>query len=127
MADAISTVDFATADGSTNPATGGASCVPGVDYISQTGTLTFPASGPGSTTQTITIQVCKDPDFEANETFVVNLSNATNADISDNQGVGTILNDDVPSTGFLVNTTDDVDDGNCNGSPLQFARSNQCG
>ena len=45
---------------------------------------------------------------EANETFFVNLSGAINATISDNQGVGTITNDDVPVTvspGTLPNGT----------------------
>ena len=35
---------------------------------------------------------------EANESFFVNLSAATNATIADNQGTGTITNDDVPVT-----------------------------
>ena len=113
VSEATSTVNFATAPGSTNPATAGAACGPGVDYITQSGTLTFPTSGPGSTTQTITVLVCKDTDYEANEQFVVNLSAATNATIDDDQGVGTILNDDVPSAGFSVNNTGDADDGAC--------------
>src|SRR6185436_18818549 len=73
--DVAATVNFATANGSTNPATGGASCAtPGVDYVSQGGTLTFPATGPGSTTQTITVAVCRETVYEANETFFVNLA-----------------------------------------------------
>ncbi len=108
------TVNFATANGTTNPATGGASCAtPGVDYISQTGMLTFPATGLGSTTQTITVQVCKESLYEANETFFVNLSGEVNATISDSQGVGTITNDDSPGDSVEVNTTDDVNDGIC--------------
>jgi hypothetical protein len=35
-----------------------------------------------------------DQKFEADETVLMNLTNAVNATISDNQGVGTILNDD---------------------------------
>ena len=35
-----------------------------------------------------------DTVVEANETFYVNLSSATNATIADNQGIGTIVNDD---------------------------------
>ena len=35
-----------------------------------------------------------DAFFEPSETFFVNLSGATNATIADDQGVGTILNDD---------------------------------
>lgn len=79
-------VSYATADGTaTQPA----------DYTSTSGTLTFT---PGQTTQTITVPVIGETVPEANETFFVNLSGATNATISDNQGLGTITNDDVPVT-----------------------------
>jgi hypothetical protein len=77
------TVDFATANGS--------AIAPG-DYASNGGTLTF---NPGTTTQTITIQVVGDPTLEANETFTANLSNAMNATVSGaGVGTGTITNDD---------------------------------
>ena len=80
------TVNYATADGTaTQP----------LDYTSASGTLTF---APGVTTQTITVILNGEVVPEANETFFVNLSGATNATISDNQGVGTITNDDVPVT-----------------------------
>ncbi|MFZ2755066.1 MAG: Calx-beta domain-containing protein, partial [Lysobacteraceae bacterium] len=79
-------VNYATADGTaTQPA----------DYTSTTGALTFT---PGQTTQTITVPVIGETVPEANETFFVNLSGATNATIADNQGLGTITNDDVPVT-----------------------------
>ena len=79
-------VNYATADGTaTQPA----------DYTSTAGTLTFT---PGQTTRTITVLVNGETVPEANETFFVNLSGATNATIADNQGVGTISNDDVPVT-----------------------------
>jgi hypothetical protein len=80
------TVDFATADGTAT--------APG-DYASGTGTVTF---APGVTSQTVTVQVNGDTTVESNETFFVNLSNATgNATITDNQGQGTIQNDDQPA------------------------------
>ncbi|MBE5315011.1 MAG: putative Ig domain-containing protein [Xanthomonadales bacterium] len=79
-------VNFATADGTaTQPA----------DYTNTSGTLTFT---PGQTTRTITVPVIGETIPEANETFFVNLSGATNSTISDNQGLGTITNDDVPVT-----------------------------
>jgi uncharacterized protein YhjY with autotransporter beta-barrel domain len=79
-------VNYATADGTaTQPA----------DYTNTNGTLNFT---PGQTTQTITVLLNGDIVPEANETFFVNLSGAVNATISDNQGVGTITNDDVPVT-----------------------------
>jgi uncharacterized protein YjdB len=61
------------------------------DYQTANGTLTF---NPGETTKSITVQVNGDTLNEADETFTVNLSNATNAAIADNQGVATITNDD---------------------------------
>jgi CSLREA domain-containing protein len=62
------------------------------DYQATSGTLTF---NPGVTTQTIPVIINGDVSFEPDETFSVNLSKASNATISDNQGIGTIQNDDV--------------------------------
>jgi hypothetical protein len=84
-------VDFATANGTMNPATGGAVCGSGVDYATSNGTLTF---APNETTKTATINVCRDGDNEPNETFFVNLSNAMQATIGNSPGIGTITNDD---------------------------------
>jgi hypothetical protein len=50
---------------------------------------------PGQTTKQVTVLVNGDIKTEPNETFILNLSGATNATITDNQGIGTILNDDV--------------------------------
>ena len=49
---------------------------------------------PGQTSQTVSVYVLGDVLNEAHETFVVNLSSATHATIADNQGVGTIQDDD---------------------------------
>ncbi len=86
------TVNWATAAGS---ATAGTACTTGVDYISDSGTLTF---GPLETTKTITVNVCGELVYEADQTFFVNLSGATHATVSDPQGLGTILNDDAQPT-----------------------------
>lgn len=61
------------------------------DYTSTSGDLTFT---PGQTAKTVDVTVKGNDLDEANETFFVNLSGATNAGISGNQGVGTITNDD---------------------------------
>ncbi|MEM8828799.1 MAG: SdrD B-like domain-containing protein [Cyanobacteria bacterium P01_G01_bin.19] len=81
------TVDYATADGTAQVN----EPVDGNDYTATNGTLTF---APGETSKTITVTVNGDTPVEPDETFNVNLSNPTNASISDSQGVGTILNDD---------------------------------
>lgn len=76
------TVSYATADGTAKQ--------PG-DYTGQSGTLTF---APGDLSKTITVPVVGDTLEESSETFLVNLSNATNASIGDAQGVGTIHDND---------------------------------
>ncbi|BEP94571.1 hypothetical protein GmRootA79_29550 [Acidovorax sp. A79] len=77
-------VNYATANGTATQ--------PG-DYTATSGTLTFT---PGQTLLTVTVPVVGDTTPEAHETFFVHLSGAVNATIADNQGLGTITNDDVP-------------------------------
>jgi len=67
----------------------------GSDYTTVATPLTF---APGVTTQTVTVQVTGDVVSETNETFFVNLSNPTVATIADDQGIGTIENDDSAPT-----------------------------
>jgi uncharacterized protein YjiK len=81
----IVTVNYATSDGS---ATTGDN-----DYVSTSGQVSF---SPGQTNRPVTVMVNGDGTDEPDETFFVNLSNAVNAPISDDQGAGTILNDDGP-------------------------------
>ena len=63
----------------------------GSDYQSRSGVLTFQ---PGETSLSISVPVVGDPNVEQNETFFVNLSSPVNAAFGDNQGVGTIINDE---------------------------------
>jgi hypothetical protein len=72
-------------------ATGNDTATVGSDYTSTSGTLTFAT---GQTSETITVLVNGDRLAEPNETFVVNLSNPSNATIADGQGVGTIVDDE---------------------------------
>jgi hypothetical protein len=51
----------------------------------------------GETTKTISVPVLEDLIYEGTETFNVNLSNPSNATISDGQGIGTILDNDTGS------------------------------
>lgn len=76
------TVDYATES---------ASAATYSDYNPQAGSLTF---APGQTSKTITVPIIGDNVVEPDETFTVNLSGASGAIISDNQAIGTILNDD---------------------------------
>jgi hypothetical protein len=92
-------VDFATANGSLNAAATGPSCGAGVDYVSQNGTVTF---GAGETSRPVTVSVCGDTVYEANETFVVNLTNPAGATLANSQGLGTITNDDAAPS-FAIN------------------------
>jgi uncharacterized delta-60 repeat protein len=78
-------VDFATADGSATTADN--------DYVAASGTLNF---AQGDKAKTFGVTINGDTKFEADETFSVHLSGATNgAAISDDVGAGTIGNDDV--------------------------------
>jgi uncharacterized repeat protein (TIGR01451 family) len=92
---------------SVNYVTANGSAASSSDYVSRSGTVTFP---PGSTNQPISIGVRGDVLYENTENFFVNLNVPINAIISDNQGVGTILNDDEPPT---VSVTDvNITEGN---------------
>ncbi|BAQ64302.1 S-layer family protein [Geminocystis sp. NIES-3709] len=79
---------------SVNYATANGTATAGSDYVAKSGTLTF---GINETSKTISVVVNGDTTVELNENFLINLSNATNATISDSQGIGTITNDDFPS------------------------------
>ncbi len=85
------------------------------DYTAATGTVTF---APGDDPETVTVQVNGDALVEPNETFDVNLSNATgNAAILDGTGVGTITNDDVAASSISINNSSAAEGGGRSGSP----------
>lgn len=66
--------------------------LPGSDFAFMNANLTF---NPGETSKTISVMVVGDRLREADETFFVNLLSPGNATLTDSQGVGTILNDDI--------------------------------
>src|SRR5262249_14368468 len=72
-------------------ATGNGTAVAGSDYQAASDTMTFAS---GETSKTISVPVNGDRLGEPNETFVVNLTQATNAVVVDGQGVGTIVDDE---------------------------------
>jgi len=87
-------VDYATADGS---------AIAGSDYTATSGTLTFT---PGQTSKTVPVTIANDALAEDDETFTLNLSNATGGiAIADAQGVGTIVNDDLDPTVSVGNAS----------------------
>jgi uncharacterized repeat protein (TIGR01451 family) len=78
------TFDIGTANGT--------AVAPG-DYTAKSLTgQTIPA---GSSTYTFDVLVNGDTTPESDETFLVNITNVTNAIVTDGQGLGTIVNDDV--------------------------------
>src|SRR5262245_51013127 len=80
-------VDYATADGT---------ALAGSDYAATSGTVTIPKN---QTSGTVAVTVNDDALAEDDETFTLNLTNATGGlVISDAQAIGTIQNDDADPT-----------------------------
>ncbi len=99
---AVFTVGLSPASGQTvavNFATANGTATAGSDYVAASGTLTF---NPGDTGKPVAVQINGDTTDEADETFFVNLSGATNATIADSQGVCTITDDD-PAPSMSIN------------------------
>jgi uncharacterized repeat protein (TIGR01451 family) len=87
------TVDLETTNGTAIAVT---------DYVATEGTVVF---DPGQTNQTFEVPVLGDTLNEANETLLVNLINPVNATIAGDEGVGTIVNDDLLPTIVPAGTT----------------------
>jgi ribosomal protein L35AE/L33A len=106
---AVFTVKLSAASGqsvSVAYATADSTATAGSDYAAKSGTLTF---APGTTSQTVSVSVLGDTTYEANETFLFNLSSPVNATLSRSQAVGTIVNDDsAPTTSVTINCWDDA-------------------
>jgi len=91
---AVFTVTLSSASGrsvTVNYATTNGTATAPSDYTAATGALTFAA---GETSKTVIVVVKGDTLEEADETFFVDLSGATNASVATSRGTGTILNDD---------------------------------
>ena len=104
------TVDYATSD---------VTALAGSDYTETSGTLTIDA---GETTGTITVEVLDDGVVEGeDETFTVKLSGPSGATIADDEGVGTITDDDAvePPPGQPTLEIDDVTVSE-DGGPAEF-------
>lgn len=83
------TIDYATADGTA--ISGGSAATGGEDYAAAAGTATF---APGDTMQTVDVLVNGDLLNELDETFLIVLTNPSQATIVDPDATGTIQNDD---------------------------------
>ena len=83
-------VNFATANGTASSN----------DYVAASGYVMF---APGETIQTITVQVKGDGRDEVDETFLVNLSSPSAVTLADSQGVGVIVDDDLPPSLAISN------------------------
>lgn len=103
------TVNYATADSTATTADN--------DYVATSGTLIF---APGEITKTITVAVKGDTKVEPDETFLVNLTNPVNATLTKAQGIGTIINDDLPS--IAISNVSQAE-GNTGTTPFNFTVS----
>ncbi|WP_413699250.1 beta strand repeat-containing protein [Psychromonas sp. KJ10-10] len=83
----IVSVDYVTNDGTATV---------GTDVQNDSGTLTFAV---GETSKTITLSVNDDDIYEISENFTIDLSAPVNATIADNQGTGTINDEDGTTPG----------------------------
>jgi hypothetical protein len=101
------TVDYATNNGSATIADG--------DYAAASGTLTFT---PGQTANAVDVTVNGDDTTEPDETLTFDLSNASNGNILDASGAGTITNDD-PIPDMSIDDQS-ITEGNAGTSTLTF-------
>jgi large repetitive protein len=100
------TVDYTTSNNT---------AVAASDYVATSGTLTF---DPGVTQQTVDVTVNGDTTLESDETFFLDLANATDATITDGHAIGTILNDDGTPDVVVADAT--KVEGNTGTSPMTF-------
>lgn len=92
------TFNFATANGSATA---------GSDYVAATGSRTIAA---GATSATIPVTINGDTAVEANETFTVNITGATNTTNATASATGTIVNDDQAPPPPTAQTTISISD-----------------
>ncbi len=81
-----------------NYATSGGTATANNDYSTASGTLTF---NPGQTSMSVPVTVLDDGIDESNETFLLNLSGASNGNLVDASGEATIVDDDVAPTVYI--------------------------
>ena len=103
-------VDYATADGTATA---------GSDYVATSNTLNFAAGSGAAQSQTVSVTISSDMSVEPDETFFVNLLNATGGGtIVKSQGIGTISNDDAVGSIAIGDVT--IAEGNAGTSTATF-------
>ena len=104
----IVTVDYTTVDGT---AVSDDEIEGTADYLTSNGTLEF---APGTVEQTIAVEILSDTQpstsESTNETFSVNLSDASNARLNRFVGTGTILDDDSENESTEIDNIDNIED-----------------
>ncbi|WP_397595876.1 Ig-like domain-containing protein [Silanimonas sp.] len=103
------TFDVATADGTATA---------GSDYVALA--LTGQSIPAGSSSAAFAVTINGDGDVEANETFFVNATNVTAANVVDAQGLGTITNDDAAASPDLTIADVSVFEGNSGTTTARF-------
>ncbi len=91
----------------------------GADYEGATGTLRI---APGETAGTITVLILSDDLAEEDETFLVKLSGAENAEITDGTGRGTITDNDEPVT-ISIHDAQAMEDARILHLPVRLSRA----
>ena len=103
------TVDYATLNGTAEGS---------VDYVGASGNLTF---APGTTSQTFELAIIGDGEVEADESFLVQLSNPVNAQATDNSASVQIIDNDQTGSVLSLSVADAVlSEGNEGTSVLSF-------
>ncbi len=85
------------------------------DYVAASGTVSIPAHGSSAY---IPVLVNGDTKKESNETFSVQVTDVTNAELLKDQGVGTIIDDDQQPVVAIHDTS--VTEGNSGTTPARF-------
>jgi predicted extracellular nuclease len=101
--------------------TGDGTATAGSDYVALALTGQSIAAGDSSATFAVTIN--GDGTVETNETFFVNVTNVTGANVGDAQGLGTIINDDAAASPDLTIADVSLFEGNSGTSTARFTVS----
>ena len=102
-------------------ATANGTATAGSDYVAKSTTGVRIAAG--ATSKAFTVTINGDTTSEPDETFLVNLGNASGATIADGQGVGTIANDDNVATPTISITDATLVEGNSGNTFMNFTVS----